>query len=207
MRPGEIAQLEIGDIQEHEGVFWFDLRPFDPAKGRIAREDIKQFKTPAASRMIPIHPTLLELGLIERAAKLQRLGHTRLFPELRPTVKGGVKKWGHAMARDWQKRKHLVTTRCNVTAYSGRHGMAELLRELHIDPHDIEKFLGHAHPGVTGRYGRKGLMPATVVAAFINAEPPIISWVRTHLVDARDRSEAVGCLIESWAKKPAEDYR
>jgi hypothetical protein len=86
-------------------------------------------KSGAASRMVPIHPAPLELGLTERAAKLQKLGHTRLFPDLRPANNGGVLEWGHALARDWQKRKALVTKRTNVTAYSGRQEVERVLTE------------------------------------------------------------------------------
>ena len=205
MRPAEIAQLEIADLMlaEGQGIYYFDLRPFDPAKGRVAREDMKILKTESSARLVPVHPALIELGLLERANKLAKLGHHRLFPDCQPKVLNGSDlKWGHALSKDWQSRKVHVTKRANVSAYSGRHSMADLLRELDVSPHDCEKFLGHSHPGVNGRYGRKGLMPDKVIEAFITLDAPIVRWLRDHLVSARDRIEGTGMLIESWAVKP-----
>lgn len=54
MRPGEIGQVELDDIQEEDGIFYLYLRAFDPAKGRVARKDVKRFKTPSAQRVIPL---------------------------------------------------------------------------------------------------------------------------------------------------------
>ena len=205
MRPAEIAQLEIEDLMlvPDQGIYYFDLRPFDPAKGRVAREDMKIFKTEASARLVPVHPALLELGLLERAGKLAKLGHKRLFPDCRPKVLNGTDlKWGHMLAKDWQARKARVTTRAHVSAYSGRHSMADLLRKLEVSQHDCEKFLGHSHPGVNGNYGRKGLMPDKVIEAFVNMDAPIVRWLREHLVSARDRIDASGMLLEDWAIKP-----
>lgn len=205
MRQAEIAQLEIADLMlvPDQGIYYFDLKPFDPAKGRVAREDMKIFKSEAAARLVPVHPALIELGLLERAARLSKLGHRRLFPDCRPKVLNGTDlKWGHAAAKDWQTRKTKVTSRENVSAYSGRHSMADLLRKLEVSQHDCEKFLGHAHPDVNGRYGRKGLMPDKVIEAFVKMNAPIVQWLREHLVGARDRIEANGMLIEDWAVRP-----
>lgn len=63
MRPGEIGQVELDDIQEEDGIFYLYLRAFDPAKGRVARKDVKRFKTPSAQRVIPLHPLIVDLGL------------------------------------------------------------------------------------------------------------------------------------------------
>ena len=43
MRPAEIAQLEIDDLrlEPAQQIYYFDLRPSDPAKGRVSREEIK----------------------------------------------------------------------------------------------------------------------------------------------------------------------
>ena len=116
MRPAEVAQLEIPDLMlvAGQGIYYFDLRPFDPAKGRVAREDMKRLKTASAARLVPVHPALIELGLLERANTLAKLGHTRLIPDCQPKVSNGTDvRWGHALARDWQNRKAHVT-RCQT---------------------------------------------------------------------------------------------
>ncbi len=196
LRPGEIAQLEIEDIRSFEGILYFDLRPFDPEKGRIALKHMKTLKSENASRLVPIHPIMVELGLIERAKTLKALGHKRLFPDFKwRTLADGKVKHGDALARDWQKRKADVTTRANVSAYSGRHSMASLLDKLKIPNRDRERILGHSHPGVTGRYGRKGALPEDVLQAFIANDSEIVRWMREHLVAVCDRAERERKLV------------
>lgn len=148
--------------------------------------DMKILKTDSSFRLVPVHPALLELGLLERAKKLAKFGHERLLPDCQPKVLNGTDlKWAHALAKDWQARKTRVTARANVSAYSGRHSMADLLRELDVSAHDCEKFLGHSYPGINGNYGRKGLMPDKVIDAFIKMDAPIGRWLRPQRVRAR----------------------
>ena len=73
----ELCQLYITDFRQAESGRWYIS---------INNEgDDKQLKNATASRIVPIHDTLIDLGLIERAQFLKSKGIERLFPELKKT--------------------------------------------------------------------------------------------------------------------------
>jgi Phage integrase family. len=74
-RLGELCQLLVTDIKKDDasGVWYFDIN--DEAEG-------KRLKTDAAKRKVPMHPALVELGLLKRVKMLQRRKETHLFPGL-----------------------------------------------------------------------------------------------------------------------------
>ena len=73
-RIGEASQLHLSDIRQVSGVWVFDLNENTPDK---------KLKTDATShRLIPIHPALIDLGLLSYCDQLREHGFKRLFPEL-----------------------------------------------------------------------------------------------------------------------------
>jgi integrase len=81
MRPGEVGQIKCVDLQTDGEFYYFDLRPFDARKGRVAIEDLRNLKTNSSGRVVPIHPLLIELGLLDRLLYLMNANEERLFPE------------------------------------------------------------------------------------------------------------------------------
>jgi integrase len=63
MRLGEVGQIKCADIQTDEEYYYFDLRPFDARS--VAIEDLRNLKTNSSGRVMPIHPLLIELGLLD----------------------------------------------------------------------------------------------------------------------------------------------
>lgn len=129
MRPGEVGQLKSADIRTDGEFFYFDLRPFDARGGRVALQDLRNLKTNAAGRVIPIHPLLIELGLLERMQELIDKGEERLFPEWECYVrKDGTQRWSQPLSKSWQYVKKLLKlSRADLTHYSARHLMADWL--------------------------------------------------------------------------------
>lgn len=74
-RLGELCQLLVTDIKQDEasGVWYFDIN--DEAEG-------KRLKSGAAKRLVPMHPALVELGLLRRIQMLKRKKEPYLFPGL-----------------------------------------------------------------------------------------------------------------------------
>lgn len=68
----EICQLTLSDICQKDGVWVFDIND----------RDGKGLKSEAGERLIPIHQTLIDIGLLERVKYLKAKKHSRLFPEL-----------------------------------------------------------------------------------------------------------------------------
>jgi integrase len=81
MRPGEVGQLKCSQVRTDGTFYYFDLRKFDASSGRVPLEELSALKSEAAGRVIPIHPILIELGLIDRLTELENLGEERLFLE------------------------------------------------------------------------------------------------------------------------------
>lgn len=73
LRMEECLQLRPGDFGSQDDVPYV----------RIHNGDGNSLKSPAAKRNLPIHPALLELGLLRLVALRQKQGQPRLFPDLK----------------------------------------------------------------------------------------------------------------------------
>jgi hypothetical protein len=79
LRIGEAAQLYVPDIETHDGIPVIIVSAADMKS--IAIDKI--LKTPYSARVVPMHPILQEMGLIEFAAMMRRRSEFKLFPEAR----------------------------------------------------------------------------------------------------------------------------
>jgi integrase len=190
MRPGEVGQIKCADIQTDGEFYYFDLRPFDARKGRVAIEDLRNLKTNSAGRVIPIHPLLIELGLLDRLLYLRKVSEERLFPEWEEYTRGdGTTRWSQPITKSWQYvKKILKVVRADLTLYSTRHLMADWLDNSAIVQRTRNRILGHVND-VPGGYGRKGTINANQMAAISALEPEIVKQMREILVAANDRAE------------------
>jgi integrase len=73
-RISEVSQLHLSDVRQVSGVWVLDLNE---------NTSDKKLKTDATSfRLIPLHPKLVELGLLKYCESLRQAGFQRVFPEL-----------------------------------------------------------------------------------------------------------------------------
>ena len=196
LRPGEVGQLKCADIRTDGEFYYFDLRPFDARSGRVAVKDLRNLKTNAAGRVIPIHPLLIELGLLDRMQDLMDQGELRLFPEWEAYTrkKDGTIRWSQPLSKAWQYVKtKLELDRADLTLYSTRHLMADWLDNEAIAQRTRDRILGHASD-VRGRYGRKGILDPQIAAKIEALEPAVIKQMREILIAAKSRADA-GKLI------------
>jgi integrase len=204
MRPGEVGQLKCEDIRTDGEFYYFDLRPFDARKGRVALEDLRNLKTNSSGRVVPIHPLLIELGLLDRMLYLMNESEVRLFPEWEEYARGdGTTRWSQPITKSWQYvKKVLKIVRADLTLYATRHLMADWLDNSTIAKRTRDRILGHVSD-VPGNYGRKGSINANQMAAISALEPEIVTQMRVILVAARDRAEKT----ELIALKPQSGKR
>jgi len=167
------------------------LRPFDARHGRVAVKDLRNLKTNAAGRVIPIHPLLIELGLLDRMQDLMDKQEERLFPEWDAyTRKDGTIRWSQPLSKAWQYVKtKLKLDRADLTLYSTRHLMADWLDNDAIAQRTRDRILGHASD-VRGRYGRKGILDPQIAAKIEALEPQVIKQMREILLAAKNRADA-----------------
>lgn len=140
MRLEEICQLEVEDICEVGGIQVFDIN----------RNGGKRLKTNNSRRIVPMHPELVTLGLLDYVADLRLKGSSRLFPEL----KRGRDGYSQAVSR-WYNR-FRKTLNIDRQFHSLRHTVATKLREADVTMDLIADIIGHSRSDLeTGRYAKE----------------------------------------------------
>jgi integrase len=142
-RLNELCQLYLDDLYQIDDLWVFDFN-----------EDLdKRLKTPSSKRIIPIHTSLIDLGLIEYATYLRKKGHVRLFPEL----KKGRDGYGTAASKWFARYRHKCGVEHDLKDFhSFRHTVIEQLKKN--DDVIKEKTIGvvgHKDSSITtGTYGK-----------------------------------------------------
>jgi len=161
-RANEIAQLHVEDIRKLDTFWVFDFNEHDPARTK------KRLKTGDSARLIPIHPKLIDLGLLDYVKEHRDDPSGRLFPELRYTQKAGYAKqisaWynGHDAGRDrHNKRRYYpgIKEQAGFARGSGRDfhtfraTIASRLKNVHHrKENEYAAILGHANKTVTEKH-------------------------------------------------------
>ena len=83
-RVAELGQLTLADFTEVDGIPC--IRICDESEGQSVKSDV-------SIRTIPVHPALIQLGLLKRVEELRRAGETRLFPSVKTDGVNGMGNW------------------------------------------------------------------------------------------------------------------
>jgi integrase len=146
-RMNELCQLRVDDVHLTRGVWCIDIDD---------KHQHQKLKTVESRRIIPLHPKLLGLGIIDYVNGLKSSEHQQLFPELRyHPIKGyssGPSKW---FAR--YKAEHLyIDPHEKKDFHSFRHTFADSLKQHGVPEAVAASLLGHKLKGITyGRYGKE----------------------------------------------------
>jgi hypothetical protein len=146
----------------------------------------RNLKTNSSGRVVPIHPLLIELGLLDRLLYLMNAGEERLFPEWKEFARSdGTTRWSQPITKSWQYvKKVLKIVRADLTLYATRHLMADWLDNSTVAKRTRDRILGHV-TDVPGGYGRKGSINANQMAAISALEPEIVKQMREILMPPR----------------------
>ncbi|MDK1239419.1 site-specific integrase [Cronobacter sakazakii] len=153
-RINELCQLYLADIRvDKNGVAYIDFNLDAPDKmmdeEALAGGD-KSLKTVNAIRQVPIHPRLIELGLLKYVDALEAAGYDRLFPELKHNkIKGyraAASKWFNennfgkvlGFPRDGKKTFHSL-----------RHTFINAVDEFESNKRTIAQLVGHVRGSTT----------------------------------------------------------
>lgn len=165
-RVNEIAQLYVEDIGQYDGHWAIEFCRVDGDEDvggtRVRRPDIKS-KTEGSRRLTPIHPKLIELGLLEFVAAMCAAKQARLFPELPYAPKGGYGVRASRWYNEEFLRPQAGITNPSKVFHSFRHTViTELGNRLFDRPEGvmvrdkdliIKALAGHKMQGMTfGRY-------------------------------------------------------
>ena len=112
----------------------------------------KKLKSKAAERLIPVHPELERIGLLERINILKEQGEKRLFPEL-PRQRDGYSQTPSKWFGKFKLRLG-ITSQFKVF-HSFRHTVANALKQADVPRDQAAEILGHDR-GKDVTYGRYG---------------------------------------------------
>jgi integrase len=149
----ELCQLHVADFTTLQGI---DCIRIDDG------HESQKLKNSSSRRTLPIHPTLIRLGLLDYVKTQRTQNSDRLFPELEP-VRG---KLGHAPSKWFSRyRIKMGITDPKKTFHSFRHTMIDDLRDAGVQDSLIKRIAGHEDPAVTfGVYGSRIPIKAMVEA-------------------------------------------
>ena len=144
MRLEEIGQLLVSDIKCEKDIYYINVGDDEFST--------KMLKNSFSHRRIPIHPKLIQLGLLEYVQEMKEQESIQLFPKLIENVyhqrTASFSKWfGRYL------RKTIGITDKRKTFHSLRHGFKEACRiaEIQKDLHD--RLTGHQSSDVGDGYG------------------------------------------------------
>jgi integrase len=139
MRLGEIVQLLKSDVKQEGGIWYFDVR---------GGED-KSLKTASSKRRVPIHPLLLQHGLLDLVKTGSPSG--RAFPEIKKGADGYA---SHNFSKWWGRYAAHVGFKTDRTAFhSFRHNFLDALRAANSPEYVNKALMGHIDKSVHGGYG------------------------------------------------------
>ncbi len=145
MRLSEAAKLQRQDVRSLDGLWVFDVN--DEVEG-------KRLKTEASRRRVPVHPRLIELGLIDF---VQGAPEGFLWPADMRTTKnperGDVDKLSKLLGR--RLRASGIKDPKKTGAHSFRHTVSTRLKGESVHDYQISDLIGHDDDSMTtGRYGK-----------------------------------------------------
>ncbi|TCQ07666.1 hypothetical protein C8J34_104127 [Rhizobium sp. PP-F2F-G36] len=192
LRTGEIGRLRISDFVERDNIWYLDLRGFDPTKGRVPIKDVVSFKTEGSARIMPLHPLILDLGLLDRLAELESIGCDFAFPEWEPYFKpDGEPRWGQPMTKSWAYMNGKTSiVRKDVTLYSTRHFFADLIDNTDLTHRARKRLMGHSNKNdMSTRYGSKTRLTTRDLKELAEVRNPTIDQMSEILLAAKMRSD------------------
>jgi integrase len=155
-RVSEIGQLYLNDIFQDEDGVW------------VLRIDIQNphqsLKTLSSKRKIPLHPTLIELGLPERLKALKANKQVQLFPASNLRAQNGAGAvFSTRFGRYWKKLKLPNTKGRKLGFHSTRKTFIHELGQTDFDGDRRRRFVGHEVPGVDFHDYLKFFRPAVLL--------------------------------------------
>jgi integrase len=143
-RLGEIAQLLIKDVRKIDEHWCFHICKHGDTR--------KSVKTAGSERVVPIHPELISLGLIDYHERLVSDGHISLFPEIEADTRGFMSGRPSKFFQNYFRAIELKVDK-SVNCHSLRHGIADAFRRAGFLDEQFGMLLGHVKATTTQRYG------------------------------------------------------
>lgn len=138
----ELGQLGVNDIVQREAVWMINITDADDDGG------VKSVKNAHSRRLVPIHPELLDIGLLEYSLSREKAGKKGLFEEVAGARGdyGGVSKWFGRLLGD------VGLNSSRLVYHSLRHTFESAMIENRVDPVVRSWLTGRAIQGSVKHY-------------------------------------------------------
>ena len=136
-RIDEPASLLVSEIRQLEGVWCYFMSSDETNQGG---------KNDYAPRWVPIHPELLEAGLLDYWSSIKAEGHSRLFPEMGNAERDGCGKRATVDFTEYRRSVGVgaLTGRSTKAFHSFRSTLISELKERGVDGEMRRALVGHA---------------------------------------------------------------
>ena len=137
-RLNEVCQLHVADIEKIDGIWAINLN---------ADSEDKSIKTEAGNRIIPLHPKLIDFGLLDYVKQMKNQNHLKLFPNLKKMRSTGYR----TMISRWFAKylKKLGIKKRGKNFHSFRHTVVNKLTNQKVYEPFIRELIGHSHGSIT----------------------------------------------------------
>ena len=142
MRTNEMTQLRLEDFQQIDGVWMI----------QVDETEETRVKTRNSIRKVPVHPKLIELGILDYLQRLKKQKQERFFWELK-MVRG---KYGKEVSRFYNEKylKEVGVWKQTVKVlYCTRHTLIHNLYRKGVDENVIKTLVGHEKEFTMKHYG------------------------------------------------------
>ena len=137
-RLNEVCQLNISDIEKIDEIWAINFN---------ADCEDKSVKTEVGNRVIPLHPKLLNLGLLDYMKQIKDQNYHKLFPNLKRMRSTG---YGTMISRWFAKYlKKLGIKKKGKNFHSFRHTVVNKLTNQKVYEPFIRELIGHSHGSIT----------------------------------------------------------
>lgn len=198
MRIEEICQLRAQDIRKapETGTPYFDVNDDD--------NDRKLKPGQFTRRIIPMHPALIALGLLDYWELVRGRKHRMLFPTL---TRHDMNGYSHAMTKWFSTHKTKLGFGDKQTFHSFRHTVADTLKQAGIEEAQINAIMGHTGSSMSiERYG-KAYKPDVLLPAIlkINFKLPAKPFKQCKLAPAEKQALRSPAFAEQLKNKRLAD--
>lgn len=146
MRLEEICQLYLSDIQQEDGIWFFNL----------TQNEDKHLKTAAAMRKVPIHPNLIEkYHFLDFVEQQKKQNYERLFPELKKQS-GRYSHYASRWFGKYLKDIGVKTDNNFKDFHSFRHTFTHMCKLADVEEYKVKEVVGHETGTKNITYGRYG---------------------------------------------------
>jgi|JI6StandDraft_1071083.scaffolds.fasta_scaffold09567_2 integrase len=150
-RLGELCQLDLKDFVEVEGIPCLDINDTEATEEQVVDGRRKHVKNANAKRLVPIHPELIRMGLLEYVAELRAAGQSpHLFPGLSRKHRDGPAHPASKWFADFRHAAGLTEKQATVF-HSLRHLFITTILDAGTAPHMLAPIVGHEAKLVTDK--------------------------------------------------------